>query len=82
METLGRSSYTGWVKLSGRVLWLTDDHAALQKQLEDGDTPAEANKDSALHYGVNTDAMINGAVPCGGQIGDATEVWCPDAAAP
>ena len=46
------------MKLTGRVLVLTDDPALLREQLDGADLAAEANP---LHYGVNTDAMISGA---------------------
>jgi 3-isopropylmalate/(R)-2-methylmalate dehydratase large subunit len=45
------------MKLSGRVLFLTEDARLLRGQL-DGEDLASA---PPLHYGVNTDAMISGA---------------------
>jgi 3-isopropylmalate/(R)-2-methylmalate dehydratase large subunit len=50
------------MRLSGRVLWLTEDPAELSAQLE-GSSPSAYRSTSAprLHYGVNTDAMISGA---------------------
>lgn len=49
------------MKLTGRILWLTDDSNALAQQLA-GRTPEfDPNDPPALHFGVNTDAMINGA---------------------
>lgn len=49
------------MRLSKRILWLTDDAAVLRQQL-DGATPdLKAASPPALHYGVNTDAMISGA---------------------
>jgi len=49
------------MKLSGRVLWLTDDPAAVERQLAGDDLDASPADPPPLHYGVNTDAMINGA---------------------
>ncbi len=47
------------MKLTGRLLYLTEDPGTLAAQLrgQDLDLPA----DVPLHYGVNTDAMISGA---------------------
>ncbi|MGB1700616.1 MAG: hypothetical protein ACPHRO_11720, partial [Nannocystaceae bacterium] len=47
------------MKLEGKILWLTEDSSTLAAQLR-GDDTADL-QDAALHYGVNTDAMINGA---------------------
>ena len=47
------------MKLAGKILWLTEDSNALSAQLK-GEA-AEGLPEAALHYGVNTDAMINGA---------------------
>ncbi len=58
------------MKLSGRVLWLTEDPSLLSKQLAGEDlhhAPAEV---PALSYGVNTDAMINGAACTLGYTGE------------
>ena len=58
------------MKLTGRVLWLTDDSDALTSQLS-GNAPAFDPQDPpALHFGVNTDAMINGAACTLGYTGD------------
>jgi len=46
------------MKLTGRVLVLTNDSALLREQLDGGTVAAQAH---VLHYGVNTDAMISGA---------------------
>jgi 3-isopropylmalate/(R)-2-methylmalate dehydratase large subunit len=45
------------MKLTGRILILTEDAASLQLQLEGGDY---WDLDAEMHYGVNTDAMISG----------------------
>ena len=45
------------MKLTGRVLTLTDDPRLIAAQI-DGDPVETAGQD--LHYGVNTDAMISG----------------------
>jgi 3-isopropylmalate/(R)-2-methylmalate dehydratase large subunit len=55
------------MKLTGRVLWLTDDPAPLRAQLAGEGAPAP---DAALHYGVNTDAMISGAACTLGYTGE------------
>jgi 3-isopropylmalate/(R)-2-methylmalate dehydratase large subunit len=47
------------MKLEGKILWLTEDSNTLAAQLR-GDEVGALNHVS-LHYGVNTDAMINGA---------------------
>lgn len=55
------------MKLTGRVLYLTDDAQSLSSQL------AGTNLDytgQALHYGVNTDLMISGAACTLGYIGE------------
>ncbi len=46
------------MKLTGRVLYTTDDPTLLRKQLEGVDVDGAG---LPLHYGVNTDAMISGA---------------------
>ncbi|MCC7380641.1 MAG: hypothetical protein IT384_02355 [Deltaproteobacteria bacterium] len=58
------------MKLTGRVLWLTDDAQALEAQLEGQDTTYSAAKLPGLAYGVNTDAMISGAACTLGYTGD------------
>ena len=49
------------MKLTGRILWLTDNPDALRQQLAGEQTFAAGDAAPALHYGVNTDAMISGA---------------------
>lgn len=49
------------MKLTGRVLWLTEDADALRAQLEGASLDPALQQSPALHYGVNTDAMISGA---------------------
>ena len=50
------------MRLSGRVLWLTDDPALLREQLDGGDLdPQRSGGVPDLKFGVNTDAMISGA---------------------
>lgn len=49
------------MKLRGRILWLTEDPQQLARQLGGEDIGADAAHVPALHYGVNTDLMINGA---------------------
>jgi 3-isopropylmalate/(R)-2-methylmalate dehydratase large subunit len=49
------------MKLSGRVLWLTEDPAAIERQLAGEDLEAPVSAPPPMHYGVNTDAMISGA---------------------
>lgn len=49
------------MKLSGRILWLTEDPALLAAQLEGKDLDADPQSPPSLQYGVNTDAMISGA---------------------
>lgn len=56
------------MKLDGRILWLTEDPALLRAQLDGSDVPPQPA--SALKYGVNTDAMINGAACTLGYTGD------------
>ena len=58
------------MRLSGRILWLTDDPAPIAQQLAGEEvTPSPADP-PALHYGVNTDAMISGAACTLGYTGD------------
>lgn len=58
------------MKLSGRILWLTDDADLLAAQLA-GDSPAiSAGSAPELHYGVNTDLMISGAACTLGYTGE------------
>ncbi|MEO1335911.1 MAG: aconitase family protein, partial [Myxococcota bacterium] len=49
------------MRLSGRILWLTDDADLIEQQLEGRDLIATADRHPSLHYGVNTDLMISGA---------------------
>jgi len=58
------------MKLNGRVLWLTDDSSAVASQLQGTDLAASPDDPPALHYGVNTDAMINGAACTLGYTGE------------
>ena len=45
------------MKLTGRVLYLTDDSTELRRQL---DGEGVEGRDAAKHFAVNTDAMISG----------------------
>src|SRR5688500_5482514 len=56
------------MKLSGRVLWLTEDAELLARQL--GGEDLELDPRRPLHYGVNTDAMISGAACTLGYTGE------------
>ncbi len=56
------------MKLDGRILWLTEDPVLLRAQLDGAEVPPQLA--SALKYGVNTDAMINGAACTLGYTGD------------
>src|ERR671910_307186 len=58
------------MQLTGRILWLTDDTAQLEHQLGGLDPKFDAEHPPALHFGVNTDAMINGAACTLGYTGD------------
>ncbi len=49
------------MKLTGRILWLTEDKQALADQLAGVNPSFDPADPPALHFGVNTDAMINGA---------------------
>lgn len=55
------------MKLTGRVLFLTDDPEPLRRQLEGVDLPWAGQP---LHYGVNTDLMISGAACTLGYTGE------------
>ena len=46
------------MKLKGRILYLTDDVAPLAAQVAGQDPGWSAAEVPALHYGVNTDAMM------------------------
>ncbi len=58
------------MKLTGRILWLTDDTKALEHQLAGSNAEFDPADPPALHFGVNTDAMINGAACTLGYTGD------------
>lgn len=58
------------MKLTGRVLWLTDDSGAIASQLAGENATFSTQDPPALHFGVNTDAMINGAACTLGYTGD------------
>ncbi len=58
------------MKLTGRILWLTDDTDALTAQLSGQNPTFDPSAPPALHFGVNTDAMINGAACTLGYTGD------------
>src|SRR5688572_6121538 len=59
------------MRLSGRVLWLTDDAEEIRKQIEGAARSAYVPSDAPkLHYGVNTDAMISGAACTLGYTGE------------
>jgi 3-isopropylmalate/(R)-2-methylmalate dehydratase large subunit len=58
------------MKLRGRILWLTEDTESLRAQLAGKDLATDAKDPPALHFAVNTDAMINGAACTLGYTGD------------
>jgi 3-isopropylmalate/(R)-2-methylmalate dehydratase large subunit len=58
------------MKLTGRVLWLTEDSDAIKSQLEGKNAEFESASAPDMHYGVNTDAMINGAACTLGYTGE------------
>ncbi len=58
------------MKLRGRILWLTDDTGQLRDQIAGKDLEVGAKDAPALHFAVNTDAMINGAACTLGYTGD------------
>ncbi len=58
------------MKLTGRILWLTDETNSLSEQLGGEDLAAEGAQPPAMHYGVNTDAMISGAACTLGYTGE------------
>lgn len=58
------------MKLTGRILWLTDDTSTLERQLSGVDPEFDPADPPALHFGVNTDAMINGAACTLGYTGE------------
>ncbi len=58
------------MKLTGRVLWLTEDADAIATQLGGESPDFDPAAPPAMHYGVNTDAMINGAACTLGYTGE------------
>ena len=58
------------MKLSGRILWLTDDPDLIQRQLAGHDLDATGADHPSLHYGVNTDLLISGAACTLGYTGE------------
>jgi len=58
------------MKLSGRILWLTEDPSLLAAQLAGEDLAVGSASAPALHFAVNTDAMISGAACTLGYTGD------------
>ncbi|PRQ07845.1 aconitase family protein [Enhygromyxa salina] len=58
------------MQLTGRILWLTDDTAHLEQQLSGTNPQFDPADPPALHFGVNTDAMINGAACTLGYTGE------------
>jgi len=58
------------MKLSGRVLWLTDDAELVRTQLRDDPPWKRSTEAPPLHFGVNTDAMISGAACTLGYTGE------------
>ncbi|MBI2376335.1 MAG: hypothetical protein HYV07_20235 [Deltaproteobacteria bacterium] len=58
------------MKLTGRVLWLTEDSSLLREQLSGARTLHSDPAPPKLHYGVNTDAMISGAACTLGYTGE------------
>ncbi|MEZ4430746.1 MAG: aconitase family protein, partial [Nannocystaceae bacterium] len=57
------------MKLHGRILWLSEDPDLIARQLA-GEPLARKGGVPALHYGVNTDAMISGAACTLGYTGE------------
>ena len=58
------------MQLTGRILWLTDDTQQLERQLGGSDADFNTSAPPELHFGVNTDAMINGAACTLGYTGE------------
>ncbi len=58
------------MKLSGRILWLTEDPSLIEAQLGGTDLDPDPSDPPPLHFGVNTDAMISGAACTLGYTGD------------
>jgi 3-isopropylmalate/(R)-2-methylmalate dehydratase large subunit len=60
------------MKLTGRILFLTDDADPIRRQLGGEDLDLA---DAPLHYGVNTDLMISGAACTLGYTGEILGPW-------
>lgn len=60
------------MKLTGRILFLTDDAEPLRRQLAGEDLDLAT---APLHYGVNTDLMISGAACTLGYTGEVLGPW-------
>ena len=58
------------MKLSGRILWLTDDANDVSRQLQGETVGFDPSAPPSLHFGVNTDAMISGAACTLGYTGE------------
>ena len=58
------------MKLTGRVLWLTEDEELLRQQMAGTPLDLDLHEPPPLTYGVNTDAMINGAACTLGYTGE------------
>ncbi|MCB9566503.1 MAG: hypothetical protein H6710_04695 [Myxococcales bacterium] len=58
------------MKLTGRILWLTEDPELIRRQLAGEDLDADAEHVPPLHFAVNTDAMISGAACTLGYTGE------------
>ncbi|TPV95396.1 MAG: hypothetical protein B7733_10350, partial [Myxococcales bacterium FL481] len=58
------------MRLTGRLLWLTEDPQPIADQLAGSPLALETGLTAALHYGVNTDAMISGAACTLGYTGE------------
>ncbi len=60
------------MKLTGRILFLTDDAEPIRRQLSGEDLDLSS---APLHYGVNTDLMISGAACTLGYTGEILGPW-------
>ncbi|MEQ8980320.1 MAG: hypothetical protein RL846_20445, partial [Deltaproteobacteria bacterium] len=58
------------MKLTGRVLWLTDESGPIAAQLAGTSVPFSGAAHPSLHYGLNTDAIISGAACTLGYTGE------------
>jgi len=58
------------MKLTGRILWLTDDSKQLASQLAGAGSDFNPSAPPELHFGVNTDAIISGAACTLGYTGE------------